>query len=438
MQRSQSVSARFIASLAAVSLIALSAGVATTVASASAAASTPTNHPPASGYGLTDLTSFTPAGYNTPVPIAINSAGVVVGEIFSGAKPFASASQNLSGLAITNLRRLVAGTSAVPHVFVFANDRMTVVPTVAGTKQAWVTGLNDSGSFPVARCDAQGCNHYFVVRPSLVNGQMHFKWTVLQFANLGVGGLGPIAGNGDVTGAVANPVFAVVVVWRLRHDGAYSLPVMLGRDPHAGRLARAYIPLSISTATGHDLVGGIENTPAFYPDGSPALWGPKFAHDFAWIGSETIAMTGDGKTTLATVGCPIPVPACAPSCPIDARIDTVTVEKGLPTVSASLILQNPPDSVPHCGVSPLGVTVDPKSRPFTVGLMGIVKGHEYLPEAIVWEGRALKTLNDLVVLPNGSNLQWAVGVNNAGQIIGTGTIDGVKESSYLLTPTGAW
>jgi hypothetical protein len=432
------VKTRIAAGLTVATLLAVSGGAAAATAATGALASTAAGSlTPVARYALVDLTNFTPKGYNTPVPVAINSSGMVVGEVFSGGTPTASGSTGLAAPALpSNLQKAVAGTTAVPHVFIFVNDQFTVLPTGPATKQAWVRGLNDADAFTVATCTRQDCDHYFVVNSVLQGAKRSYSWAPLQSANLGIDGLGPIAENGDVTGAIGNPYYAVAVVWHLKRGG-YSLPVALGSDPHAGHFARAYIPLTISSASGQDLVGGIEATPAFYPDGSPALWGPKFAHDFGWIGSETIAMAAEGKTTLATVGCPLPIPACAPSCPINALVDTISVVNGVPAVKASLKLANPPKSTPHCGVSPLALTVDPAGRPFTVGLEGLLGAHQYLPEAVIWVGAHIETLNNLIPTPH-TNLQWAVGVNSAGQIIGTGTIGGLKDSAYLLTPTATW
>jgi len=422
--------ARWVAGLVLSGLLAVTAGPATTASALPGTA-------PATRYNLLDLTSFTPKLYNTPIPVAINSSGEVVGDVFSGGRPSASGPSQLADLASVTSRRTVAGSVAVPHVFVFENDRLTVLPTPRGVTQAWVAGLNDSGDFTVALCRGYNCNHYYVVHALFAGGKDSFSWTPLESANTGTAGLGPIAANGDVVGAIANPQLTVGVVWKRSADGSYSLPVALGTDPHAGHFARAYVPLSISSGSGHDLEGGVEVTPSFYPAGSPALWGPRFVHDFGYIGSETIAMTTGFESTVAAVGCPLPVPACSPACPIDAMLLTLADVGGTPKVTASLTLENPSRRT-HCGVSPLGVTMDPAGRPFTVGLMALYGTQRYLPEAVIWIGRRLEALNGQEVAPRGTNLQWAVGVNSAGSIIGTGIIGGVKDSAYVLSPTGSW
>jgi hypothetical protein len=434
MRRIRSVMGR---AVAAVTVSVLS--VLTPTLASATVASSPGSLPASPHYSLIDLTRHAPAGYNTPIPVAINKSGTVVGVVFSGGHPSLPVPVRLKGLSPAKLQKALAGTTAVPHVFVFAKGTFTVVPTPASVAQAYVTGIDDAGSFSVVRCDSGNkCNHYYAVTQVASTGKAKFLWLPLQAANIGLAGLGPMAGNGDVAGAIANPRWPVAVVWHLRKDGTYSLPVTLGRDPRAGTFARAYIPLAVSSATGHDVMGGNEDTPSYYPDASPALWGPKFAHDYGWIGSVTTAMTGDGTSNLATVGCFQPVPVCGPSCPINAQVDTVTVVKGLPAVTAIMKLDNPSASVPHCGVAPLGITVDPQGHPFTVGLMATVGHTTYLPEAVIWAGRRIESLNGLVNAPPHTDLQWALGVNSAGQIIGTGTIRGVKHSAFLLTPTGSW
>jgi hypothetical protein len=392
---------------------------------------------PAARYNLVDLTNLTPAGFNTPVPVAIDTSGEVVGEVFSGAPPSASGAPELADLAMLNART-DASRRSVPHVFVYESGRFVVVPTPQDVTQAWVGGLDDSGDFTVVRCVGNDCNNYFVVHGSVDAHTASFSWTALQGGNAGVGGLGAIATNGDVSGAIASPQLTVGVVWKRGPDGSYSAPVTLGADPHAGHFSRAYDPLTISSGSGRDIEGGVEETPSFYPSGSPALWGPHFVHDFGYIGSETLAMTSNTATTNATVGCFEPVPVCSPGCPIDAQVMTVTDVQGTPKVTASLTLDNPSKSVPHCGVSPLGVTVDPAGRPFTVGLMAVDGTTQYLPEAVIWVAKKLEMLNGQVAAPPGTNLQWAVGVNSAGWIIGTGVIGGQAESAYLLMPTGRW
>jgi hypothetical protein len=391
----------------------------------------------AARYKLVDLTGLTPPGFNTPVPVAIDSSGEVVGEVFSGAPPSATDSSEMANLVMLHNRN-DAVQNSVPHVFIFESNRFVVLPTPQDVTQTWVTGLDDSGDFTVARCVMNGCNNYFVVHASINGRTASFSWTALPGANAGVSGLGAIASNGDVTGAIAGPQLTVGVVWKRGADGTYNRPVTLGSDPHASHFARAYDPLTISSGSGRDIEGGVEDTPAFYPSGSPALWGPHFVHDFGYIGSETLAMTADADPTSAAVGCPLPVPACFPGCPINAQIVTLSDGHGTPRVTTRLTLDNPSGSIPHCGVSPLGVTIDPAGRPFTVGLMALDGATQYLPEAIIWIGRKLEALNGQVQAPPNTNLQWAVGVNSSGWIIGTGVIGGTAKSAYLLTPTGRW
>ncbi len=367
----------------------------------------------ATRYSLVDLTKLTPAGFNTPVPVAIDSAGEIVGEVFSGAPPSAADSSEFAGLTMLR-QRTDPVRDSVPHVFVWQDGRFFIVPTPADVTQAWVTGLNDSGDFTVARCVMSDCNSYFVVHGSVDGQQASFSWTALPGGNAGLGGLGPIASNGDVSGAVASPQLTVAVVWKRGGDGSYGSPVTLGSDPHAGHFARAYDPLTISSASGRDIEGGVEDTPAFYPSGSPALWGPRFVHDFGYIGSETLAMTANAAPTSAVVGCPVPVPACSPGCPINAEILTLSDVHGTPHVTATLRLDNPSDKIPHCGVSPLGITIDPGGRPFTVGLMAIDGTTQYLPEAVIWTGTKLKALNGLVTAPPKRKINWAYGGTSGG------------------------
>jgi probable HAF family extracellular repeat protein len=68
---------------------------------------------------------------------------------------------------------------------------------------------------------------------------------------------------------------------------------------------------------------------------------------------------------------------------------------------------------------------------------GLIAGYAYAPNgerhAVIWKNGALVDLNDLVPIDAGWTLSSAVKVNNEGQIVGTGLING-QEEGFLLTP----
>jgi probable HAF family extracellular repeat protein len=68
---------------------------------------------------------------------------------------------------------------------------------------------------------------------------------------------------------------------------------------------------------------------------------------------------------------------------------------------------------------------------------GLIAGYAYTPNgerhAVIWKDGALVDLNDLVPINAGWTLSSAVKVNNEGQLVGTGLMDG-QEEGFLLTP----
>jgi probable HAF family extracellular repeat protein len=69
--------------------------------------------------------------------------------------------------------------------------------------------------------------------------------------------------------------------------------------------------------------------------------------------------------------------------------------------------------------------------------LGQVVGHSALPgsgqAAFIWRDGAMIDLNTLVPADSGWSLVWANGINDSGQIVGSGYVDGY-EHAYLLTP----
>ncbi len=64
-------------------------------------------------------------------------------------------------------------------------------------------------------------------------------------------------------------------------------------------------------------------------------------------------------------------------------------------------------------------------------------GYSYTPDgqqrAAIWENGVLVDLNTQLPIEAGWTLSSATRINNAGQIIGTGLVNG-QEQGYLLTP----
>jgi len=385
-------------------------------------------------YRLVDLSQYLPAGYADEVPIAINVHGEVAGEVMSSAVASPSPFSALAAVRarLTAVFATEAGPQPVPHVFVYYAGHLTVLPTAPGVTQAWVAGLNDAGDLAVVTCAAD-CNHYFVVRQ--VSGS--FIWTALGGANGGLGGLGPIADDGDVAGAIVKHELAVPVLWRLTPKGTYGPPEELGVEA-SSQFARIYVPDAILSRSPRDLEGGVENTINFYPSGTPVLWGPKIAHDPGFIGSQTMALGGAPTAMVAAVGGSQPVPVCGPACPIDPVVYDVAVPKGVPIVSDKRTLQAP--RVPHCGVSPYGVTIDPHQVPVTVGQAALVDNgnSSYVPEAVIWLGSRLFLLDSAIKAPARTDLQSANAIDSPGWIVGTGQIAGKTAQAFLLEPTYRW
>jgi hypothetical protein len=197
--------------------------------------------------------------------------------------------------------------------------------------------------------------------------------------------------------------------------------------------AKAYVPDAILSSSEVDLVGGVENTPAFYPEGTPILWGPKLAHDPGFIGSRTMALGGTSAAMFAAVGCYAPIPVCGPACPIDPFVYSVTVGlDGTPLIGNKLTLESP--KAPHCGVAPYGISADPRSQPITVGQAAIKRPSKLYSEAVIWNGAKISMLNSLVAAPLGTDLQAADAINLNGQIAGWGTVAGQTYQAFILTP----
>jgi probable HAF family extracellular repeat protein len=68
----------------------------------------------------------------------------------------------------------------------------------------------------------------------------------------------------------------------------------------------------------------------------------------------------------------------------------------------------------------------------------VVGGAEFADgssHAFVWSGGSMRDLNSLIPANSGWVLEWATGVNDAGQICGNGKHNGVTRA-FLLTPAG--
>jgi probable HAF family extracellular repeat protein len=86
----------------------------------------------------------------------------------------------------------------------------------------------------------------------------------------------------------------------------------------------------------------------------------------------------------------------------------------------------------------LGALQDPlfTSWGFGINDSGVVVGYSDFQQgyhAFVYSGGKMKDLNKLIPSGSGWVLEQAFAINNAGQIVGTGTING-KEHGFLLTP----
>jgi probable HAF family extracellular repeat protein len=72
-----------------------------------------------------------------------------------------------------------------------------------------------------------------------------------------------------------------------------------------------------------------------------------------------------------------------------------------------------------------------------VGAAGTVYGQNDVHDrAVLWNAGLITDLNTLIPADTGWELQWAEDINNAGQIVGAGTIHGQRHA-FLLTPA-AW
>lgn len=68
-----------------------------------------------------------------------------------------------------------------------------------------------------------------------------------------------------------------------------------------------------------------------------------------------------------------------------------------------------------------------------VGLSQVIRNANYIDYAFVRDGGRMKNLNILIPKDSGWVLNAAYGINDSGQIVGEGTIDG-KMHAFLLTP----
>lgn len=91
-------------------------------------------------------------------------------------------------------------------------------------------------------------------------------------------------------------------------------------------------------------------------------------------------------------------------------------------------------------MSPLASRLDSKrisSKPSSINDAGLIVGTAQLSprnsHACLWEHGVMMDLNDMAVLPSGVVLWSAVGINNIGQIVCDGRVDG-QWRAFLLTP----
>jgi probable HAF family extracellular repeat protein len=92
------------------------------------------------------------------------------------------------------------------------------------------------------------------------------------------------------------------------------------------------------------------------------------------------------------------------------------------------------------GAVDLGTLGGPYTLPVDINELGQIVGdadtEPHVNHAFLWEDGAIKDLNDLILPNSGWTLYGATDINNLGQIVGYGDLNGVRHS-FLLTPTAS-
>jgi probable HAF family extracellular repeat protein len=68
-------------------------------------------------------------------------------------------------------------------------------------------------------------------------------------------------------------------------------------------------------------------------------------------------------------------------------------------------------------------------------LIGVAQTPDGIDHPVIWDGGTIHDLATVIPADSGWQLRAAAGINNSGQIVGWGVVNGYQDA-YLLTPTG--
>ncbi|MBB5873536.1 putative HAF family extracellular repeat protein [Allocatelliglobosispora scoriae] len=324
-----------------------------------------------SRYTITDLGTLGTASFAQSTALGINNAGTVVG--------------------VTSV-----GSGYASHAFRWASGVMTDLGTNPGGDSSYATSINDTGTV-AGVSDRQSGGYGYPVRWSASGAITDLGGPVvnrLGVAN-GINASGQIAGGQRPADSSGSPVAMVY-----NPDGS---SVLLGSPPE-----------SLGAATGINALGHAVGSPGF-------LW-----HDGVLESLPGLRYYSGDLVTATAINVRDQIVGAAP---IGDYATHATLWPGADLAQTPVATDiGTIDGIAYSTAKAINAsgqvvgTVDPMCQPCPA------------PRAWVWQaGSTITALDTLIPAGTGWTLQQANGINDRGQIVGRGLVNG-KYHAYLLTP----
>jgi len=272
-------------------------------------------------------------------------------------------------------------------------------------------------------------------------------WQGGNLSPLGAGPATPLAINdtGVVAGAAANPVTAdAQIASTLASGQTNNLNIPDSAPSEANGINASGVIVGVYTA---GFTGGAFHNQAFTYAGGvetdlPALIGSMGGTAVAINNNGLIAGFGDAPkdhAILWTNGVPQDLGTLGGTTSVATALNNAGTVAGYSDTSAA--------GVRHAFIWKAAAMIDlgslsatQSSRALAINNGGVVAGFSGAPfvdqKAVIWKNGVITDLNTMISRDSHWILEQAVGINDAGEIIGIGTLNGAS-ASFILTPNPA-
>ncbi len=314
-----------------------------------------------------------------------SSRFATAGYIVTDLGPYGSGS-GLRPNGINNAGQFTGGSSPSNHAFISTNGVVTDLGTLGGANSAGVA-INNSGQVAGNSATAQGATHGF----------LYSNGTMTDIGTLG-GRSGSQVNGINSTGQIVGTSYSGVDQRAFVYSGGVmtDLGTLGGATSHALGINNAGTIIGFSDTTVTYVIHGFE-----YSGGVMT--------DLGGFRPTAINNAGDIAGTSSINGNTMTEAVIYSSTGVFTDLGTLDNSRSLLSVNA---------------INDMGQVVGSSS---TAG--GSVDGYLY-------SNGTMTDLNDLISPNSGWNLQWPAGINNDGQIVGYGFLNGVQEGFLLTVDNG--